>query len=133
MYAKGQPLAVILGNAEVFQPPFDNYFNLRSGMLWGEYIDTKGASGVKPPEYVYQMMEDINAFQGAVVGTDESNMLGERLVKNMVENLLFIGTVKAVAPIYHSNKLKNVTEFLTQSYAYYRSYPYRPTQWYLDE
>jgi len=133
MYAKGQPLAVILGNAEVFQPPFDNYFNLRSGMLWGEYIDTKGASGVKPPEYVYQMMEDINAFQGAVVGTDESNKLGERLVKNMVENLLFIGTVKAVAPIYHSNKLKNVTEFLTQSYAYYRAYPYRPTQWYLDE
>ncbi len=133
MYAKGQPLAVILGNAELFQPPFDNYFNLRSAMLWGEYIDTKGASGVKPPEYVYQMMEDINAFQGAVVGTDESNVLGERLVKNMVENLLFIGTVKAVAPIYHSNNLKNVTEFLTQSYAYYRAYPYRPTQWYLTE
>ncbi len=133
MYAKGQPLAVILGNAEVFQPPFDNYFNLRSGMLWGEYIDTNGASGVKPPEYVYQMMEDINAFQGAVVGTDESNTLGARLVKNMVENLLFIGTVKAVAPIYHNNKLKNFTEFKTQSYAYYRSYPYRPTQWFLDE
>jgi peptide/nickel transport system substrate-binding protein len=133
MYAKGQPLAVILGNAEVFQPPFDNYFNVRTGMLWGEYIDTKGASGVKPPEYVYQMMEDINAFQGAVVGTEESNKLGARLVENMAKNLLFIGAVKAVAPIYHNNKLKNFTEFKTQSYAYYRSYPYRPTQWYLEE
>jgi len=133
MYAKGQPLAIILGNAELFQPPFDNYFNLRSAMLWGEYIDTKGASGVKPPEYVYEMMKDIDAFQGAVVGTDESNELGARLVENMVHNLLFIGTVKAVAPIYHSNNLKNVTEFLTQSYAYYRAYPYRPTQWYLTE
>ncbi len=133
MYGKGQPLAVILGNAEVFQPPFDNYFNLRSGMLWGEYIDTNGASGVKPPEYVYQMMDDINKFQGAVVGTDESNKLGERLVENMVHNLLFIGTVKAVAPIYHSNNLKNFTDFKTASYAYYRAYPYRPTQWYLTK
>ena len=133
MYAKGQPLAVILGNAELFQPPFDNYFNVRTGMLWGEYIDTNGASGVKPPEYVYQLMKDIDAFQGAVVGTEESNTLGARLVENTAKSLLFIGAVKAVAPIYHSNKVKNFTEFKTQSYAYYRSYPYRPTQWYLDE
>jgi len=133
MYAKGQPLAVILGNSEVFQPPFDNYFNIRTGMLWGEYIDTNGASGVKPPEYVYTMMDDINAFQGAIAGSDESNAIGARLVQSVVDNLLFIGTVKAVAPIYWSNNLKNMTEFKTQSYAYYRTYPYRATQWWLDE
>ncbi|MEE9452885.1 MAG: ABC transporter substrate-binding protein [Paracoccaceae bacterium] len=133
MYAKSQPLAVILGVSELFQPPFDNYFNLRTGMLWGEYVDTDGASGVKPPQYVYDMMDDIDAFQAAIVGTDASNEIGARLVKTMVDNLLFIGTVKAVAPIYHNNALKNFTEFQTQSYAYYRTYPYRPTQWYLDE
>ncbi|NOX73019.1 MAG: ABC transporter substrate-binding protein [Alphaproteobacteria bacterium] len=133
MYAKGQPLAVILGVSELFQPPFDNYFNLRSGMLWGEYIDTNGATGVKPPQYVYDMMADIDAFQAAIAGSDESNKIGKRLVQNVVDNLLFIGTVKAVAPIYHSNKLKNFTEFQTQSYAYYRTYPYRATQWFLDE
>ncbi len=133
MYGKSQPLAVILGVSELFQPPFDNYFNLRTGMLWGEYVDTDGASGVKPPQYVYDMMDDINAFQGEIAGTDASNTVGARLVKTMVDNLLFIGTVKAVAPIYHNNDLKNFTEFQTQSYAYYRTYPYRPTQWYLDE
>jgi len=133
MYAKGQPLAVILGNAELFQPPFDNYFNLRSAMLWGEYVDSNGATGVKPPEYVYEMMKDIDAFQGAVAGSDESNTIGKRLVETMTHSLLFIGTVKAVAPIYHSNKLKNFTEFKTQSYAYYRAYPYRPTQWFFTE
>jgi len=133
MYAKGQPLAVILGNAEVFQPPFDNYFNVRNGILWAEYLDQNGASGVKPPEYVYEMMKDIDAFQGAVAGSDESNAIGARLVESMAKSLLFIGTVKAVAPIYHNNDLKNFTEFKTQSYAYYRSYPYRPTQWFLDE
>jgi len=133
MYGKSQPLAVILGVSGLFQPPFDNYFNLRTAMLWGEYVDTDGASGVKPPQYVYDMMDDIDAFQGEIAGTDASNKIGARLVKTMVDSLLFIGTVKAVAPIYHNNDLKNFTEFQTQSYAYYRTYPYRPTQWYLDE
>ncbi|PCJ04352.1 MAG: peptide ABC transporter substrate-binding protein [Rhodobacteraceae bacterium] len=133
MYAKSQPLAVILGISELFQPPFDNYFNLRSAMLWGEYIDTDGVSGVKPPQYVYDMMDGIDAFQAAIAGSDESNEIGAKLVKTMADSLLFIGTVKAVAPIYHNNALKNFTEFKTQSYAYYRTYPYRPTQWFLDE
>ncbi|NRB16275.1 MAG: ABC transporter substrate-binding protein [Rhodobacteraceae bacterium] len=133
MYAKSQPLAVILGISELFQPPFDNYFNLRSAMLWGEYVDTDGASGVKPPQYVYDMMDGIDAFQAAIAGSDESNEIGAKLVKTMADSLLFIGTVKAVAPIYHNNALKNFTEFKTQSYAYYRTYPYRPTQWFLDE
>ncbi len=133
MYGKSQPLAVILGVSELFQPPFDNYFNLRSGMLWGEYIDTDGASGVKPPQYVYDMMDEIDAFQAAVAGSPESNAIGKKLVQNVVDNLLFIGTVKAVAPIYHSNDLKNFPEFKTQSYAYYRTYPYRGPQWYLDK
>ncbi len=133
VYSKGQPLAVILGISELFQPPFDNYFNHTSGMLWGQYIDTDGASGVKPPQWVYDSMADIDVFQSATVGTDESNEVGKRLVQNVVDNLLFVGTVKAVAPIYHSNNLKNFAEFKTQSYAYYRTYPYRATQWFLDE
>ena len=66
-------------------------------------------------------------------GTPESDTLGARLVENMVSNLLFIGTVQAPAPIYRRNALKNFTEFKTQSYEYYRTYPYRGTQWFLDE
>ncbi len=133
MYEKSTPLAGILANPTLFKPPFDSYFDMRTGMLWAEYVNTDGASGVKPPQYVYDMMADIDAFQEAIAGSDESNMIGERLVQNVVDNLLFIGTVKAVAPIYHNNDLKNFTDFQTQSYAYYRTYPYRATQWYLDE
>ena len=132
-YAKGQPLAVILGISELFQPPFDNYFNHTSGMLWGQYVDTNGAEGVKPPQWVYDSMDGINAFQSAIAGSDESNKIGEALVKTVVDNLLFIGTVKAVAPIYRTNKLQNFADFKTQSYAYYRTYPYRASQWWLDE
>ena len=51
----------------------------------------------------------------------------------MTGSLLFIGTVKEQKPIYHATALKNVTQFKTASYAYYRTYPYRAAQWFLDE
>ncbi len=133
MYQKSQPLAVIVGISELFLPPYDNYFNQRTAMLWGEYLDSDGASGVKPPEWAYQMIDDIGAFQSATPGSDESNRLGQALVKATAENLLFIGTVKSVSPIYHSNTLKNFPEFKTAAYAYYRSYPYRGSQWFFGE
>ena len=96
-------------------------------------MDSDGASGVEPPAYAKQMMEDIKAFQAAPVGTPESDALGLKLVENMTGNLLFIGTVKEQKPIYYAAALKNVTSFKTASYAYYRTYPYRPSQWFLDE
>jgi peptide/nickel transport system substrate-binding protein len=133
MYSKGQPLAKIIGIAELFLPPFDDYFTVRTGMLWGEYLESNGASGVKPPAYVYQMIDDIGAFQSAVAGSDESNALGVKLVEAMTKNLLFIGTVKGVLPIYHSNTLKNFAKFKVNAAAYYRAYPHLPSQWYLEK
>lgn len=133
LWEKGQPLGIILGNNELWVPPFENYFAHRVGMLWAEYVDTNGTKGVKPPEYVMQLIEDINAFQSEPVGTDKSNMLGARMVENMTGNLLFIGTALTPDPIYVNNKLKNVPEFKTASYEYYRTYPYRGAQWFLEE
>lgn len=133
LWEKGQPLGIILGNNELWVPPFENYFGHRVGMLWAEYVDTNGAKGVKPPEYVTQLIEDINAFQSEPVGTDKSNMLGARMVENMTGNLLFIGTALTPDPIYVNNKLKNVPEFKTASYEYYRTFPYRGAQWFLEE
>jgi len=117
----------------MFVPPFQTYFEHRTGMLWAEWLDSNGDSGVEPPDYVKQMIEDIDIFQSAPAGSDISNESGTRLVENMVGNLLFIGTVLAPSPIYNRNALKNFTEFHTSSYEYYRTYPYRPFQWYLEE
>jgi peptide/nickel transport system substrate-binding protein len=133
MWRKGQPIAIVLGNNELWVPPYSDYFGSRTGMLWAEWVDSNGASGVEPPDYAKQLIADINAFQSAVVGSSESNKIGARLVENLVGNLLFIGTVKAPAPIYHRNALKNFHSFTTHSYEYYRTYPYRGMQWYLDE
>jgi len=133
MWRKSQPMGIVLGNNELWVPPFENYFGIRTGMLWAEWVDSNGASGVEPPAYVKELISDINAFQSTPAGSAESDELGARLVENMVENLLFIGTVQAPAPIYRRNALKNFTEFKTQSYEYNRTYPYRATQWFLDE
>ena len=51
----------------------------------------------------------------------------------MVENLLFIGTMQAPAPMYHHNSPQSFAYFKTHSYEYYRTYPYRATQWWLAE
>ena len=133
MWRKGQPIAIVLGNNELWVPPYSDYFGSRTGMLWAEWVDSKGASGAEPPDYAKQLIADVNAFQSAPVGTPESNKLGARMVENLTGNLLFIGAVKAPAPIYHRNALKNFHSFRTHSYEYYRSYPYRGMQWYLDE
>lgn len=133
IWRKSQPMAIVLGNNELWVPPFSDYFGIRTGMLWAEWVDTKGKGGVEPPKYVKQLISDINAFQSAPVGSDKSNKLGARLVENMVGNLLFIGIVQAPAPIYHRNALKNFPVFKTHSYEYYRTYPYRGPQWFLDD
>jgi peptide/nickel transport system substrate-binding protein len=132
-WRNGQPLAIVLGTNQIWVPPYHDYFTVRTNMLWAEWIDSNGASGVEPPDYAKQMIEDITAFQSTPVGTMESDKLGARLVENLVTNLLFIGTVQVPAPIYHRNVLKNFTTYKTHSFEYYRSYPYRPTQWWLDE
>ena len=133
MWEKGQPLGIILGNNELWAPPFENYFGHRVGLLWGEWYESGGSAGVEPPDYVKQLIEDINGFQSSVPGSDEAAAFGARLVENMTGNLLFIGTALTPDPIYHQNKLKNFTEFKTASYEYYRTFPYRGTQWWLDE
>ena len=133
MWRSSQPLSIVMGNNELWVPPFENYFGHRTGMLWAEYVDSNGSKGVKPPAYVMQLIEDVNEFQSTAVGSPRFKELGRRMVKNMTENLLKIGVAQKPAPIYRRNVLKNFVEFKTHSYEYYRTYPYRGTQWYLEE
>jgi peptide/nickel transport system substrate-binding protein len=133
MWRSSQPLSIVMGNNELWVPPFENYFGHRTGMLWAEYVDSNGSKGVKPPAYVMQLIDDVNKFQSSPIGSSEFKRLGQNMVKNMTENLLKIGIAQKPAPIYRKNSLKNFVEFKTHSYEYYRTYPYRATQWYLDE
>ncbi|MEO9826385.1 MAG: ABC transporter substrate-binding protein [Paracoccaceae bacterium] len=133
MWRKSQPLAIVLGNNELWVPPYENYFGGRNAMLWAEWVDSNGSSGVEPPAWAKQMMDDINTLQSADQSSQEFSDTANRMVEAMATNLLFIGTVNAPAPIYRNNALMNFADFKTHSYEYYRTYPYRATLWWLDE
>ena len=133
MWARGEPVAIALGTSESFVPPYGSYFGHRTGMKWAEWLDSDGAAGIEPPQYAKDMIADIDALQQAVPGSDEAGALVAKIAKNFAENVLFIGTVNAPAPIVVRNGLKNVPEFQTWSYEYYRTYPYRATQWFLAD
>lgn len=133
MWRKSQPLAIVMGNNELWVPPYENYFGVRNAMLWAEYIDSDGAAGVEPPEWAMGLIDDINALQSADSNSPEFAELLNSMVETMASQLMFIGTVYAPAPIYQNNDLINFADFKTHSYEYYRTYPYRATQWWLDE
>ena len=133
LWQYGAPLAIHMGLNTFFRAPFGTYFEHRTGMLWGEWLDSNGEKGVEPPEFAKKLAADIDAFQSATPGSAESDALGAALVEGFVSNMVMIGTVNAPEPVYASNNLKNFTEFKTWSYEYYRTYPYRGTQWYLEE
>lgn len=133
MWQRGVPVAVALGSNEQFVPPYDSYFGHRNAMGWAEWVDSNGSAGVEPPQYAKDMIADIDALQQAVPGSDAANAIGARIAKNFSDNLMFIGTINAPAPIVVRTGLKNVPEFQTWSYEYYRTYPYRGTQWFLAE
>ncbi len=130
---KGEPLAIALGTNEGLVPPFGSYFTHRTGMKWAEYIDSDGASGIAPPAWVDDLIDEVAMLQSAAPGSAEASAAGEAIAKAFTDNMLFIGTVIAPSPIVYRNGLKNVTEFKTSSYEYYRTYPYRASQWFLAE
>ncbi|MGA1710714.1 MAG: ABC transporter substrate-binding protein, partial [bacterium] len=132
VWNKGEPLAVFLGDTAELVPPFASYFGLRNGMLWEQYINTNGKEGVKPPSTIDEMQNLARDFTTVPAGTDRSNELGRKIAQRTVEDLFFIGTVKAVAPIYFSNNLSNFKVPVTSSYSYYRTFPYLAPQWSLN-
>jgi peptide/nickel transport system substrate-binding protein len=132
-WQQGTPVAIALGSSERFVPPYGSYFDHRVGMGWAEWIDSNGSAGIEPPQFAKDMIADIEALQQAVPGSDAANGYVADIAKAFADSKLFIGTVNAPAPIVVRNGLKNVPEFQTWSYEYYRTYPYRATQWFLAE
>ncbi len=129
----GRPLPAVATKTEDVLPPYGTFFDLRTGMLWDQYKATDGKEGVKPPATVAEMAKLANKFVTLKIGTDESNETGLAIAKRIVDDLFIAGTVKAVKPVYYSQKLGNFEVQKTHSYDYYWTYPYLPTQWYLSE
>ncbi|SQD77960.1 ABC transporter substrate-binding protein [Moritella yayanosii] len=131
-WVMGRPLASMASNTETLVPPYGSFFDLRTGMLWSQYLDTKGAEGIAPPATVAEMKMLTDNFVMLKAGSKESNKVGLQIAERVVDDLFIIGTVKAVSPIYRSRALANFEVPKTSSYEFYRMYPYLPSQWYLN-
>ena len=131
-WVMGRPLASIASNTETLVPPYGSFFDLRTAMLWSQYLDTKGAEGIAPPATVAEMKILTDNFVMLKAGTKESNKVRLQIAERVVDDLFIIGTVKAVSPIYRSKALANFEVPKTSSYEFYRMYPYLPSQWYLN-
>ena len=130
-WVMGRPLATLASNVETLLPPYGNFFDLRTGMLWAQHNDTNGAEGVEPPATVMEMKKLTDRFVTLKAGSAESDALGREIAQRVVDDLFIMGTVKAVSPIYRSRTLGNFEVPKTSSYEFYRMYPYLSTQWFL--
>ena len=127
-------LQLYLVKSELFVPPYENYFGHTTAIKWAEYIDSNGSSGIKPPQYAYDLIDAVNTFQSAVAGSAESHAAGNNMVQNLwLKICCLLEQLLQPYPVFHRNALKNVTEFKVASYNYYRTFPYLPQQWYLAE
>jgi len=118
----------------VFVPPFGDVFNPGTGFRWAAWKSTNGAEGIEPPEDIKKLWDLAEKFIQVEMGSDESNRIGEEIVKIHTDNMLKIGTVgDIVAPFLYRNDLQNVKPILAKTYDYYWVYPYRPQQWFLDQ
>lgn len=129
----GLPQSTVASNSAWLIPPYGTFFELRTGMEWGQYLSSEGKEGTKPPQSVYEMKELAEKFGTLQLGSEESQKVGLEIAKHTVDDLFIIGTVKAVSPIYYSNKLKNFDLQKTASSEYYWAYPYQPKQWFLTK
>ncbi len=118
----------------VFVPPFGDFFNPGTGAKWATWKQTDGAEGVEPPADIQKLWELSERFIQAEFGSDTSNEIGAEIVKIHTDNMLKIGTVgDIVAPFLWRNDLQNVKPIKSKTYDFYWTYPYRPSQWWLEQ
>jgi peptide/nickel transport system substrate-binding protein len=83
-------------------PPFGDYFSLTNGHLWAKYIETDGAEGVEPPEWVTELDAKSIEYQSIHLGQPRVRcQLGKEIVDLLQSELVFIGTIGNPAePVY---------------------------------
>ncbi len=128
-YASSAKLA---GDTQIMFPPFGSQINKRTGILWDDWVLSKGAKGIEPPEDIKRLYDLAIEFKSYPLGSEESNRIGAEIVKIHAENLISFGVVgDTPIPVYVHNRLGNFGGFDPAGYPYYWAYPFRPHQWYI--
>lgn len=130
----GTPGAVIVLNTDMILPPFGDNWNPGGAIGWAEWVNSDGASGIKPPADTFELYEVVAEFLQHELGSPESSVLGEKMVAIHVDNLWKIGVVGDVRqPVIHHNRLRNfgLPQVMVPDYRWV--FPLIPQQWYLEQ
>jgi len=133
------PLGIVepalYGNPLRFYPPFgDPALAAFTGLPWYDWQISGGEEGEEPPEEAKRLFDLSSQWKSSLPGSDEYMELGKEIVQVHMDNLWIIGiTSGGEVGTVVSNRLGNVVEWPIQGYDFYRTYPFRPDQWYIKD
>jgi peptide/nickel transport system substrate-binding protein len=126
---------ILLSSPLRLTPPFgDAALEPLCGGPWLEWYNSDGASGEEPPEDVQQLWPLVDQWKSSMPGSDEYAQLGQQIVEIHRDHMWLIGAVSNPPSVtIVSRSLGNTPEWTINGFEYYRTYPFRPDQWYFTE
>jgi peptide/nickel transport system substrate-binding protein len=126
---------ILYSNPYRLYPPFgDVALEPLCGAPWYEWWKSDGEAGEEPPDDVKQLFDLTSQWQASTPGSDEYVSLIQEIVEIHRDHFWLIGTIsEAPAITIVSNRMKNVPQWSVQAWDYYRTYPVRTDQWYIEE
>ncbi len=124
----------VAGAVQILIPPFGDFLDTRTGTMWNDWMTSDGAEGIEPPEDVKPLWALADEWKSFPIGTPENSAIGAQIVEIHANNLFQIGLVGEIpSPVYVNDRVGNFGEYTLKAYPYYWTYPFRPTQWFIDE
>lgn len=121
-------------NTQLMIPPFGSYLDNRTGAQWNQWVQSDGAEGIEPPDDVKRLYDLAEEWKSYPLGSAENSRVGAEIIQIFADNFFEMGLIGAVpSPVVISNRVGNFREFTVKSGDYHWAYPYRPTQWFIQE
>ncbi len=124
----------VAGATQILVPPFGDFLDTRTGTKWNDWMKSDGADGIEPPEDVKSLYDLADEWKSYPIGSEENSRIGAEIVAIHAKYLFQIGLVGQIpSPLVVNNRVGNFGEFTLKAYPYYWTYPFRPTQWFINE
>jgi peptide/nickel transport system substrate-binding protein len=114
-------------------PPFSENTEIGQAPLWAEWFNTKGQSGMEPPENVKKLRADIDKAVTLKQGSEEYLALGKQILTDFTKQLYFIGTTVAPRVIILNRNLGNTPAQGIFANDYNFWYPFNCDAWYFEK
>ncbi len=114
-------------------PPFSENSEIGQAPLWAEWFNTKGQSGMEPPENIKKLRADIDKAVTLKQGSEEYLALGKQILTDFTNQLYFIGITVAPRVIILNRNLGNVPTQGIFANDYNFWYPFNCDSWYFKK